>query len=231
MAAKGEKAMRARHGFFGLLALLLVPGVQAGQQPALTGQYVEFRNADVYTGPCFANAEMGLAGNRAILGWHIDRGSWQGVKLDGLSVVAVVRASNTLGDPSVQALPAESLLLVDARGDARQRAALASFARAQAGALLEHVVAVEPVPIEFRVTSSQGAARLVAGQVVRLETRPVGAGDHFCHNEEVYYPPLVGHLNCPMPAVVLASVYRGDRLGTQWNDAGRRSAFVASFAQ
>ena len=33
------------------------------------GQYVEARTADIYTGPCFANSEVELTGNLAVLGW------------------------------------------------------------------------------------------------------------------------------------------------------------------
>src|SRR5512133_2603311 len=62
----------------------------------LRGDYVEARNADVYTGPCFANGETGQVGDLAAFGWSIQKGEWEGVKLDGLTVVGVVRASNTL---------------------------------------------------------------------------------------------------------------------------------------
>ena len=38
----------------------------------------------MWTGPCFANAEMGLAGKEAVMAWKVDQGSWNDVKLDGL---------------------------------------------------------------------------------------------------------------------------------------------------
>src|SRR5439155_16457353 len=59
---------------------------------SIHGDYVEARTADVYTGPCFANAEVGLVGNLAVFGWKVNRGNWHGANLDGLSVVGVVRA-------------------------------------------------------------------------------------------------------------------------------------------
>src|SRR5712691_12673914 len=75
----------------------------------LTGKYVEARTCDVYTAPCFANAEMNLAGKHAVLGWRVDQGAVDGVKLDGLSVVAVVAASDTLG--LTQTGPAQSIII------------------------------------------------------------------------------------------------------------------------
>src|SRR5260221_6066501 len=61
------------------------------------GEYIEARTADAYTRPCFANAEVGLTGDLAVMGWKIDKGSFPGVTLDGLSVMCAIRASNTFG--------------------------------------------------------------------------------------------------------------------------------------
>jgi hypothetical protein len=214
--------------------LLAVPAI-AGSAPArsISGDYVEFRNADVYTGPCFANSETGLTGEEAVLAWHVREGEWANVPLAGLSVVAVVRASATLGDPYSNPLPAKTVFLVDARANEAQRTALVEFAQAQAGMLLNDVVAVESEPITFSADEGEqhGRTTLEAGSLVRLSTRAVGVADHFCHNEEVYYPPLAAHLAHAMPAVALACAYRGNHLGVTWSDAERRSSFVGTFAE
>lgn len=65
---------------------------------SIRGEYIEARTADVYTGPCFANGEVGQTGKLAVMGWHISKGSFEGVSLDGLSVLGVLRAKGTLGD-------------------------------------------------------------------------------------------------------------------------------------
>jgi len=67
-------------------------------QAKVHGDYIETRSADVYTGQCFANGEVGLSGDQAILAWHIQSGSWDGMKLDGCRVVVAVKAEATLGD-------------------------------------------------------------------------------------------------------------------------------------
>ena len=58
--------------------------------PTISGDYLEVRSCDVYTGPCFANAEMNLSGKEGILVWSVREGSWNGISLGGLSVIAVV---------------------------------------------------------------------------------------------------------------------------------------------
>ena len=118
---------------------------------ALKGDYMEARSADVYTGPCFANSEVGLTGQEAILAWKVQQGDWNGVNLTGLSVVAVVRANATLGDPYHTPYPARSVLIVDSRATTAQRTALAAFAASMAGNLLDHVVRVESAPIQMTV--------------------------------------------------------------------------------
>ena len=56
-----------------------VAGFSAGiPSRSIYGDYVEARTADVYTGPCVANAEVGLVGNLAVFGWKINRGDWHG---------------------------------------------------------------------------------------------------------------------------------------------------------
>ncbi len=207
-------------------ALAGTPGDVAA---TITGDYAEFRTADVYTGPCFANGEVGLTGQEAVLAWHVTAGTWEGVRLDGLSVIAVVRASATLGNPYSNPLPARAVMIVDVRATAEQRSALVRFAQAQAGPLLATVVAEESSPIRFALGAEHGVVSVEAN-TVRISTRAIGAGDEICHNEEVFYPPLAAHLTHAMPAVTLEGSYQGNHLGKTWNDAGRRGAFVGHFA-
>src|SRR5208337_4219255 len=105
----------------------------------IRGDYLETRSADVYTGQCFANGEVNLVGNEAILAWHVRGGSWEGVQLQGLTVAAAVRANGTLGDPYENPFPAKAVLLVDDLASAQQRMALVSFAKHMGGELLRNV--------------------------------------------------------------------------------------------
>ncbi|MFO0846013.1 MAG: DUF1326 domain-containing protein, partial [Gemmataceae bacterium] len=83
-----------------MLAAALAVALTAGTASAdLKGQYVEARTCDVWTGPCYSNAEVNIGGKNAVLAWKVEAGSVDGVKLDGLAVVAVVAASDTLGLP------------------------------------------------------------------------------------------------------------------------------------
>lgn len=197
----------------------------------IQGHYVEARTADVYTGACFANAEVGLVGKHAVFGWNITSGSWQGVDLAGLSVVGVLRASHTLGDVYHTVYPVKSVLIVDSRAGALQRLALQNFAKSMAGDLLQDVVRVDYQPIAFHLKGHgiHGAAvRLTAGEEAAIETRALGEEDKICHHEQIWYPPLV-KLSHAMPAYTVVHDFQGGGLGSTWKSPYKRSAFVGTF--
>ena len=195
------------------------------------GNYVEARTADVYTGPCFANSEVGLVGQLAVFGWKVTKGSWQGVDLDGMSVVGVVKAHHTLGDVYETAYPVVSVMIVDSRANPEQRLALQNFAKHMAGDLLQDVVRVDYQPIELTFADNDihsMRADLTAGNLAKISTRALIEGDHICRNEEVWYRPLT-KLDHAMPAYAIANTFAGQGLGTTWSNPDKRSSFVGSF--
>src|SRR5215510_3521265 len=127
-----------------------------GQAQHITGDYVETRSADVWTGPCVANGEMNLVGDQAILAWRVNKGEFNGVSLDGLSVVGVVKAGATLGDPYSNPYPAKAILIVDQNASAEQQKALVGLAQAMSGELLKNVVRLEIAPITMQVSNDGG---------------------------------------------------------------------------
>src|ERR671927_1344751 len=103
--------------------LLLAPILLSLDSSAtVRGQYVEARTCDVFTGSCFANADTGLTGKNAALAWKVESGTVAGTRLDGLGVVAVVSAPETLG--LKQSGPGRAVVIVDDRATKAQREAL-----------------------------------------------------------------------------------------------------------
>ncbi len=214
-----------------VLAILVVCFASSAVAQQIRGDYIETRSADVYTGQCFANGEVNLVGKEAILAWHVQGGSWDGVSLDGLTVAAAVRAQATLGDPYANPYPAESVLLVDDQATPQQSAALLSFAKQMGGELLQNVNQTIAVPMEMIVNHERhGVALLRAGQFATVQTRSLGDKDHVCGNEVTFYPPLT-QVSHSMPAVAVTDAYRGPGLGESWDTHGKRSAFVGTFAR
>jgi hypothetical protein len=145
------------------VALLLPVGIRASgpaaSATAVSGDYVEARTAEVFTGGCIMGSEGETSGREAILAWRVGHGQMNGVQLDGLSVVAVIAADSNLGTQEVGgAAPhvVKAAIRVDERATPAQREALISMARALAPTLVRDVVDVRAVPIAFRPPRRDG---------------------------------------------------------------------------
>jgi hypothetical protein len=194
----------------------------------ISGQYIEARNCDVWTGPCFANSEVNLTGRNAVMGWKVDKGTLDNVRLDGLSIVAVVAASDTLG--LEQTAAAKAILIVDAKANARQRDALVRLAKKQGGDLLKKVIQVESAKVDLCTTACKkgGCAYLEAGKA-HIETRCLDHHDKVCGNESAFYPPLAKNVKAEA-AMATKHAFEGSQFNTTWIEHERRGAYVGSFA-
>jgi hypothetical protein len=210
------------------LSLAITPVVSAAQ---IQGEYLEARTCDVYTGPCFANAEMDLAGKEAVMAWRVEEGSWDGVDLAGLSVSVVATSEKTMGDTGIFKMKPgriRSVILVDDRATPEQKDALVAFAKSSAEEYTKNVsdVLCVPISLENDHVDSKGVFR--AGDVAKIETRALKAGDCFCTNEIVFYQPLTKIENAH-PAYSRTLSFTGDGLDAKFTTNGKRSAFLGTF--
>lgn len=210
---------------FALLAIAL-PAL-AGD--SLTGKYLETRTCQVYTGPCFANAETAMAGREAVMAWNIEDGSRGGVDLAGLSVVMVVRGNDTLAYKGLEG-PTElkAAIIVDEKASEAQRDALVAFAKEHTGRAGKEVVRVDSAPISMSLDTGELKGSLQAGELVKLSTRKAKPGDCICSNEVAYYPPLT-EIERFAAGVSIEAEYKGKGLGTRWSTPGSRSAYMGEF--
>lgn len=216
---------------FLLTTLLLVISADAAFAGTITGEYLEARTCDVYTGPCFANAEMALAGKEAVLAWKIEKGVWKDVVIDGLGVALVVKAEGTLGSDGVfpmQPGKTAAIIIVDERASTAQREALVAFVRNNAKDLTKNVLNVVAAPIRLENDHLEGKGVFSAGKLAAIETRKMGKSDCVCTNEVIYYQPLTKVENFS-PAYTLRQSYQGDGLNGKWTNNHTRSAFLATF--
>lgn len=208
------------------LGLLLVSMTTAGE--GIQGEYLEARNADVWTGACFANGEIGIVGDKAVMAWKVTHGEFNNVSLDGLSVIAVVVGNDTFGIN--RPVETKALLIVDAAGTPEQQAAMVAMARKLAGDTIQTVVGVRVDDIKMTTAYCEGkGCASVESKIVNVKTRCLHSGDVVCSNEVLYYPPLAKVHN-EYAAYSLRNEYKGKELGTTFADNGARSAVIAQFS-
>jgi len=98
----------------------------AGGRNMVSGAYVEARTAEVFTGGCIMNSEAETVGRQAVLAWKVDRGSFNGINIDGLSVVAALAGDRNLGMTEMggEKPAVRTAMFVDQRANAAQQIAL-----------------------------------------------------------------------------------------------------------
>lgn len=213
-------------GFFAL-ASFAGPAVAANP---IRGKYVEARTCQVYTGPCFANGEVGSTGKDAILTWAIESGTFDGVDLAERSASLIVKTSHTLGfNGFADAAETKAVLYVDARCDAAQQQALKAFVISQTGLGDEVITNTESADIDLQFDVDQLTAEVNVSDVARLQTRKARKGDCICSNESAYYPPLT-ELLASVPGVTIEGEVAARKLSSRWSIPDSRTAYMGLFS-
>jgi hypothetical protein len=209
-----------------LLGLAASP-LLAGGKGMVSGAYVEARTAEVFTGGCIMGSEAETVGKQAVLAWKVDRGSFNGVSLDGLSVVAALSGDRNLGIEEIGgAKPAvRSALFVDQRANPAQQIALVAMANELSHGLVGTIVQVTPTPIQF--DDHGGEIQVSAPQIA------LGVSKHMTHDPSCgamqWFHPLASVSQADM-GLAAEHAFTGSALGTKWSDPNRRSAFFGTFS-
>src|SRR4029079_19035172 len=142
---------------------LAAASLAAGGKGTVSGEYVEARTAEVFTGGCIMNSEAETMGKQALLAWKVDRGSFNGIAIDGLSIVAAVSGDRNLGMTEMggEKPTVRSAVFVDNRANAAQQIALVAMANELSKGLVGTIVQVTPSPITF--TDHGSEIRVSAG--------------------------------------------------------------------
>jgi hypothetical protein len=211
----------------GALVLAASP-VLAGATPAVTGEYVEARTAEVFTGGCIMSSEAETIGRQAVLAWRIAEGSRDGVRLDGLAVVAAVSGDRNLGIREIGGdapTVIRTAVIVDERATPAQRRALLGFVREASNGLVGDVVEVRAEPIRFE--SGERVVRVSAGgaslSVQRGFDHSPGCG------AMQWFRPFAKVTDARI-GFTTAHSFTGPSLGARWSHPNRRSGFVGTFA-
>jgi hypothetical protein len=202
-------------------------GTGTASDPVLTGDYVEARTAEVFTGGCIMGSEGEVSGREALMAWRVRQGSFNGVPLDGLSVVALVEADVNLGIHQIGgAAPTtmKAMLMVDAKATAAQQQALVQLARTLAPEHVRNVVSTTPTPIAF--DTQENGVRVAAGQAT-LDIATNVEHSPSCGAVK-WFDPLA-NVNDATIGLTRTFEWSGTGLGSHWRQIDRRSSFVGSF--
>jgi hypothetical protein len=209
-----------------LIGLAVAPLV-AGGKGTVNGAYVEARTAEVFTGGCIMGSEAETVGKQAVLAWKVGRGTFNGVSIDGLSIVAALSGDRNLGIQEIGGGKPEvrSALFVDSRANPAQQIALVAMANELSNGLVGTIVQVTPAPIQF---ADHGGEIVVSAPHIAL-----GVSKHMTHDPSCgamqWFHPLASVDKADM-GLAAEHAFTGSGLGTKWSDPNRRSAFFGTFS-
>ena len=202
------------------LVAVATPVLAAGPAP-VTGEYVEARTAEVFTGGCIMSSEAETIGRQAVMAWHINHGAFNGVTLDGLSVIAAVAGDRNLGIREIGGgapTAVRAAIIVDSRATTAQRDAHrvrpTDFRR-----LIEEIINVSAAPVTFESDGHE-----------------VGRGRRASSPRRVTTHPSCGAMQWFHPLAAVSRVHGLTAVGTfsphapmRWSDPSRRSGLIGTF--
>jgi hypothetical protein len=199
----------------------------AGGKGSVTGEYVEARTAEVFTGGCIMNSEAETVGKQAVLAWKVEHGSFNGIAIDGLAVVAALSGDRNLGMQEMggEKATVRSAVYVDQRANPAQQLALVAMVNELSKGLVGTIVQVSAAPISFADHGSE--INVAAGQVT-LDVNKHLTHDPTCGAMQWFHP--LASVNDAAIGVASQHVFTGAALGTKWSDPNKRSAFFGTFA-
>jgi hypothetical protein len=211
-----------------LAALVAAPlGARGASNTSISGSYVEARTAEVFTGGCIMNGEAATTGREALLVWKVDRGSFDGVSLNGLSVVAAIVGDQNLGIREIGGAAAETraAIFVDERATPAQRSALVAMAKSHSNGMVSKVVELTPTTIQF---VDEPSAIRVSAKSLRLTVQKEINHDPSCGARQWFHP--LADVSDPAMGTTAENAFSGSALGTKWSDPNKRSSFFGTFS-
>ena len=205
------------------VALALVASA-ANAAPAVSGDYVESRSANVFVGPCHHEGEIVTAGRNAVLAWNITSGEFNGVDLSGVTALAVVAADRSLMLDEAKKV---SVLYVSDKATEAQRTALVAFLKEKAPTALGELAGVKSAALTFDAAGEN--YRVNAAGIADLKIRKT-TGQLCCKQPyKVWGKPFMPVKEAKTGYCVGVN-YKDTGLLKSWSATDQNNAFFGQFS-
>lgn len=191
----------------------------------LAGTYFEACNCEVAC-PCIFLSPPTTGECTVLVGWHIEKGSFGGVKLDGLNVALAVDSPGHMAQGKWKIA-----LYLDERATQAQKDSLAQIFAGQAGGhfavlgpFIGQVLGVKSVPINYQAVGKRRSLQIANVAVAEIEAlQGQGGADVLISNHPMTVVP-------EQPAVVAKSKRLSyNDYGLKW-EVSEKNGFYSAFA-
>jgi hypothetical protein len=205
-----------------LAATLLAGGASAA--PAVTGDYVESRSANVFVGACHHEGEIQTAGRNALLAWNVAEGEFGGVSLKGVTAVAIVAADRHL---EARDAKRKSVLYLGDQATPAQRDAFLALLKERAGTALGEIVTVKTATVSFDARGDMYRVQVPGTAFMKIRKQ---TGELCCKQPyEVWGKPFVP-VKAAKTGYCVGVEYKDAGLLKTWSATDQNNAFFGEFS-
>ncbi len=196
----------------------------AGDQPR--GSLMEVHSCELYAGGCVVSSEATLGGRYMLRAWNFTGGSFRGTELTGLQVALLESSSDNLA--SSKSSSDRGVVYLPKSATEAQRKALFAWIKSSAPEFKTARLESRVVPLHLE--KSEDGYHFAAGDIISVNASTSAACGMGSCGEELWYTP---RSNTTVFTVV---ANRGSHviepwLKLKWDDAGKRSVFLAKFGE
>lgn len=210
---------------FLLTCLLSGTGLQASTAQQPRGTLLELHSCELYAGGCIVSSEATQGGRYMLRAWNFTGGQFCGIDLSGLKVALLqTSGANLAAEPSAAG---QSVVYLPKGASEAQRTALVGWLKSS---LANETGSMQVRIVPIAMSSQDGKFQFSAGEfasltAASLESCPTGS----C-GEALWYRPRTQNSVFTV-GVNQASKVREPLLQLKWEDAGKKSLFLARFGE
>jgi|ERR1051326_865328 hypothetical protein len=196
----------------------------ADEQPR--GSLMEVHSCELYAGGCVVSSEATLGGRYMLRAWNFTGGNFAGTALAGLQVALLESSSDNLA--SSKAASDHGIVYLPKSATEAQRKALLAWVKLSAPELKAAKLQSRVVPL--RLEKSENGYHFSAGDVISVSASTSAACGMGSCGEELWYTPRSSTTVFTVVANRSSHVVE-PWLKLKWDDAGKRSVFLAKFGE
>lgn len=195
-----------------------------GEQPR--GTLLELHSCELYAGGCIVSSQATLEGRQMLRVWNFTGGNFGGADLAGLQLAVLQSSPDNLANP--QSKSGNAVAYVPSSATKAQREALLAWLKSNQPDFQPASLRTRVVPMEFARNGTAFAFK--AGDAISVRTASLEECEMGGCGEALWYTPRSSTTMFTV-SVNRASQINEPLLGLKWNDAAKRSVFLARFGQ
>lgn len=207
-----------------MLGCISFQPVFADDQPR--GSLMEVHSCELYAGGCVVSSESTLGGRYMLRAWNFSGGSFSGTELVGLQVALLESSSDNLAASKTTA--DRAIVYLPQNATATQRKALLAWIKLAAPELKSAKLQTRIATL--RLEKSENGYQFSAGDTISVSASTSAACGMGSCGEELWYTPRSTTTVFTVVAN-LSSHVSEPWLKLKWDDAGKRSVFLAKFGE